>query len=225
MALIFTDQTILRSIFHAIREVVVGEGYLPDEKLYTDSPQDTAQWFIDKNTVKTTKGFFIDVFSESSARNKRMKDSVRIVLFLSRVYDGEIGAPARIISTQNVGAAKKYKAGFGPSKAANLIFAVHLIGSTSQQSYVLNAIISNALGTRSFIKRYDNPTELIFINQTSFGDLDNPMENLFEKVYYYTVPDIFLGDIRDGGDISEIKEITVEEEDRDNNHLDTIKVE
>lgn len=225
MELIKADQTILRSIYEAIRKEIVSNGYLPDADLYTDSLFDTEKYFQDRSAITQTKGFWIDLFSESSARNKGMKDSVRIVLFLSRVYDGEIGAPVNVITAQDAGAAKEFRLGLLPGKASNLIFAVHLLTSTSEQTFVLNAIISNALGQRNFIPVYDNlEGQPFYIEQTSFGDLDNPMENLQEKVYYYTVPDVFLGTPKPGREISAIKEVIVNVTDKGGDTLDTIDI-
>lgn len=214
LPLLQTDQIIARSIYHALREHVVEHGYLPDEDDYGDSASEAARWNQDVALIDATKGFHIDMFSESSARHKGMKNTPRIIIFLSNQFDGDIGAPPAGVLGRSITDPTKYRYGGLPSKSTSLVFAIHLMSINSKQSSILNSILANVLGNRAFIKYYNNlyPTQRLLCVQTSFADLDNAQENILEKAYFYRVPDVFLGAekiIRE--DVSPIKEITLEQ--------------
>jgi hypothetical protein len=212
LPLLGTDRILARSVYHILRKHVVAHGYLPDEKLYMDTEVD--RWNADIAQIDATKGFHIEMFNESSARHKGMKDNPRIIIFLSNIFDGEIGAPPEGILGPSTIDPTKFRSGYLPGQSAHLVFAIHLMSINSQQSSVLNSILSNVLGERRFIPYYDDPLQLpkIFIRRTSFSDLDNAMENILEKAYYYQISDVFLGaETITNDNVSPIKEIIVEQ--------------
>lgn len=214
LELLNTDQRIIRSIYLNVRKHIIEHGYYPDTSVYTDlkDPLQVADFNNKIKGIISTKGFYIDVYSESSARNKGKKEAPRIVMFLSRVYEGEIGAPPNMIMADPINLGN-YRSGALPGRASNIVLAVHLISSNSEQHFKLNSIISNVLGQRAYIELYDAAADELpfYVYQTSFADLDDPTENITEKVYFYTVPDVYLGDITVHRDnIKPIKEIRVD---------------
>jgi hypothetical protein len=224
--LILVDQIILRTLYTAFKEQIVAHGYAVDEDLYTDSPADIARWNADIAEIDRVKGWHIDLYSESSARHKGMKKHPKIILFLNRVFDGDIGSPQTntVPDPDNPG---KFIQQMIPGKSSNLIFAIHLQSVTSQQGFILNAILSNTIGQRKNFEFWGGnfPGRRFWAIQTSFGDLDNSQENIIEKAYFYTVPDIFLGSpvtIREN--ISPIKQITVETSDREGKEIDYLQI-
>lgn len=220
LRLLQTDLEIARSFYHALRKHVVEHGYLPDETQYEDTNADIIRWQQEIKNIDIIKGFHIDMFSESSARHKGMKNTPRMIIFLSNVFDGDIGAAPDGILGRSLTDPTQYRTGYLPGQSSHLVFALHLMGIDSKQSSVLNAIRANVLGQRGFIPHYDQvrfPDKHIFYRQTSFADLDNPQENILEKVYYYEVPDVFMGDeVVTRDNVSPIKEILLNQTLKDN---------
>lgn len=187
-----TDQELIRSVYHALRNCVVNSGYYPNVDNYDDSPEDFNRFKDDLQEIKDQKGFYIEVFSESSARFKGAKEAPRLVVCLGRSYPGTIGsnpnAVTRIAGSQN------FQVTALPSQATNIQIEVYLIAATSEQHYTLNAIKDEVLGERSFVPKYNDLEGTPFlVYQTGFYDLDDPAEGVIEKGYIYTAPDVFRG--------------------------------
>lgn len=218
LELLKTDQLIIRSIFHALRKHVIDHGYFPDVNEYGDTDTDVTLYQEHLKHIQKTKGFYIETFSESSARNKRSKDAPRIVVSLDRTYSGEIGAPPSQLF--KVGK-DRWRSGSLPGRSANINISVALISHNSEQHYTLNSIKDNVLGERGFLPLYNDKTAApFFIQQISYMDMDDPADNITERVYVYQVPDLFLGDnrvIRDN--IVPINQIDVDIKDNPSDHL------
>lgn len=196
MALLKIDQRVIRSIFTALRQYAVELGYYPDTSIYDNptAPDQIADFKNKLREITNTKGFYIDFFSESSARNKGEKIAPRMVIAIERAYNGEIGAPPSQILAGTVPGT--FKTGSLPGQAANLNIGVYCISHNSEQTYVLNGIKDDILGQRNYIYLYDAPEEQPFyIYQTAYYNLDDPVENITERAYIYTVPDLYLGNI------------------------------
>lgn len=99
-----------------------------------------------------------------------------------------------------------------PGTTTELVVSVWLISHNSDQTYILNGIKDNVLGEKNYIYLYDSPIQPFYVYRSgSSQNHDDPTENVRERAYLYTVPDLFLGDnrvIRDN--IAPIKQITVE---------------
>lgn len=205
------QERITRSIYKAFEKKVIELGYLPDISTFPDTAQGDLDFLAAKEAIKQDKGFYIDVFSHSSARAKFEKECPRIVLFLSRVFEGEIGAPSSKMWQLDL-TSSTYKAGIVPSQSSNLIFALHILSNKTNQDVLLTSILSNVTGgSRGFIEFYDEPGRRFFLKHTSYNDLQDPMENIIEKAYFYTVTDIWMADtIILPGSLKPIKEIKVE---------------
>lgn len=192
--LILADQKIVRSIFHALRNYAIELGYYPNMSDYPNlkTPEAIAAYKARLNNIRNTKGFYIDFFSESSARNKGEKIAPMIVVSLDRSFNGDIGAPPEMIMAGEIEGT--FRNGTMPGRAANLIIAVYLISHNSTQTYVLNGIKDNILSERGYIPFYDDPTlDPIYAYRTGYYNLDDPTENITERAYLYTVPDVYLG--------------------------------
>jgi hypothetical protein len=190
------DKLIMDSIFQAIMDYTVELGYTVDTSAFPDDPtkDDVLEYQSQIQAIKTIKGYDIKVFGESSARYKGRETAPRIVIFQSRVLPGDIGAPVHTIITQDADDASKYAQGFLPPQAQVIIAAIHLISANSTQLYLLNQILGKVIGQRRYLP-FKSGGGRFFIEQTSFGDLDDPIEQIMEKVYFFTIPDIYIGDI------------------------------
>src|SRR5690606_1258207 len=153
----FLDRLILRSIFHKLRQYTIDLGYFPDISQYGDNPTPAqiADYKAQLLQIKNDKGFYIELFSESSSRHKGEKECPRIVVSLDRSFNGEIGAPPnQIIKNEGLGT---YSKGALPGQSANIIVAVYLISHNSEQTYILNGIKDNVIGERNYISFYGLP--------------------------------------------------------------------
>lgn len=192
------DKLIMDSLYTAIQSYVFTLGY--DVNMANFAPGGPNEGDIDaynsqSQAIKDSKGFQVLTFSQSSARYKGGEFAPRIVLFQSRTLPGDIGAPVHVISTQDKNNAELYQEGFLVPQAMNMIIAIHLISANSTQHYLLNQIIAWVIGQRRYIPYNDTSGEKFFIFQSSFSDLDDPFENIIEKGYFYTVPDVYLGEM------------------------------
>ena len=226
MALTDPIQTrVQRSIYHALRKEVVRLGYLPDIELYPETNQGNEDFRLAKEVIATTKGYFIDLFGHSSARAKFDKKCPRIVVFMSRIYEGDIGAsPAKIWAKDPEN--NKYKSGQVPAQASNLIFAIHILSNKTSQDVLLNRIVSNVLGQKGFVKYYDEPESDFFIFNSSYNDLEDSQENIIERAYYYTVKDIFMGEVKtDDIELTPIERIDLTIKTNENDNGETITIQ
>lgn len=190
-----TQTKVQRSIFHALRKKVVELGYSPNIDLYGNTPADKIAFDAASLAIRNIKGFVVELYSESSARSKYAKDNPRIVVSVSRVYNGDVGAPPGLIHIpQTINGVLSYKSGILPSQSSNIVFSIYLLSKKTKEEILLNDVLSKVLGTRKYIPYYDNPTEHFFIQQTTFNDLDDTIENIMEKAYTYTVSDIYIAD-------------------------------
>lgn len=209
------DARVVDSIFKHIQKTTIDQGYMPDVDTFGDTELEAQRYALAIEAVQLDKGFHIEVFNQSSARRKAAKKTARFVVYLSRVYDGEIGAGVEAIMSNDVNEAGKYESGFLPTKTSSLVIAIHLITSVSQQFYVLNSILGRSIAQRRYLNYYDKATNTYLADkrflaeQTSYNDLDDALEGVFEKVFYYTVPDIYLDNKQVTKEVTPINQITV----------------
>ena len=192
MALSTLQERIERSLYHTLRNICVDEGYTPDITAlgagpYTEANQ--ATWDTLKATIVSTKGFCIEIFSNS--QTKGTKDVPRIVIVPRRTLPGDIGSPMQPYVTNNPEAPASLVKMSLPLEASHFYYDVHLITKTAQQDRVLHGILAKAFAKKRYIPYYDDPTELFFIKQTSDYDLPDPTEGIKEQVYTYELPDLF----------------------------------
>lgn len=189
-----------RSIFEKIRQILVGEGYLPDitdEVRYPRNPNGSftaianANWEADLTTIRNTKGFAIELFNYSSPDAKGTKKVPRIVIETDRSMPSELGAPAAAYTLVDPDNDEQFLKQPLPYKASTFYFNVHLVGNTSRQMRILNAVLAKALDNVKYIPYYTEPTQLFFIQQTGYFEVPGQQEGLEEKVYQFEVPDLF----------------------------------
>lgn len=201
------------TVFEVLRKGVVALNYSPDIYLYPDTKAGDDQFLADRKAINNTKGFYIELFNQSSARNKYEKKAPRIVVFTYRIYGGDIGLPpGNIYEKTNEGT---FKVTNSPSLSSNVVIAIHLISNRTDQDLVLNKILINALDTRKWLELYDQPGKRFYIEQTSYVDAEDPIENILERIYMYTIRDVVLADDRVvGTEVKPISNITVDIENK-----------
>lgn len=217
--LIQWDTVIVSSIYKNIQNEVIAQGYMPDVNTFGTTQAEAVRYLASRQTVIGSLGFEIEVFNDSSARRKAKKQSPRIVIYLSKTYPGDIGAPTHSIISNDVNiSGPKFTAGIMPQQATNLSIAIHLISSVSKQKSILSSILANSIGQRKYLPYWDLVDNVsidrppFLAEQISCIDADYPVEGVFEKIYNYTVPDIYLSGMANTYPVSEIKYIQIQAE-------------
>lgn len=195
MALPLADvqDIIERSIFEAIRKVIVVEGYLPDITVYLPVNQITYDaWVNDVKNVVTAKGFCIEIFGPGSNQSKYQKKIPRIVIQTRRFLPGEIGTPPEgFYQLQDDNTFRQVKT--APT-TSNMQIDIRLVSKSQIQDRIMHAIIGKALTTRKFIQIYtdlNNPIAKFFLRQVGYNDYNELDEGVMERVYTYEVPDVY----------------------------------
>lgn len=212
MALQNTTQVVARSIYEVIRNLLVREGYWPDEGSpnYPDTPTGLANWQAALQNIHTTRGFIIEPFGVSTAEPKGAKKVPRIVILQKRNLPGNIGNPPNPEMAPDPNSNGRVWA-IAPPLSKFIHFEVHLIANTAEQIWILEAILEEAFAARAFVPYYNQPDETFFIRQQSFYDIPDPIEGVSQKVYSYEVTDMYLSPSRIiQSAVVPIKEITVE---------------
>lgn len=212
MALNNVQERVERSIYEAIRKVLVSEGYLPDITTFQPStlPNQTS-YDAAVDAVQVAKGFAADVFGTGSQLSKGEEKVPRIVIITRRIMPGDIGTwinPQYSRNPLNPDAIIKTKA---PYKSTDMHIDISTVAGNAKQDRFLHAIIAKALGgAMGFVDVYDTTSnEKFFIKQFNYYDLPDNEKGIQKRVYSYEVPDLYLTDGITSS-VSFIKEITVE---------------
>ena len=202
-----------RSLFEAIRKVLVLEGYIPDINdtlTYGTEPYsevNQATWNTALSNIVSTKGFAVEAFNHSVT--KGIKKVPRIAIIPRRTLPGDIGAPNQPYYINSPTDPKNIVKRTLPFESSHFYMDIHIISGAAKQDRVLNAVLSKALGTKKFIPYYDELPEKFFVRQYNYYDIPDPIEGQEEKVYGYEIPDLF--DVADEYEsVPLISEITAE---------------
>lgn len=214
------QQRVERSIFENLRKTIVVQGYIPDitdtvrypsvNGLFTIEAQ--KNWDIDLKTITVTKGWALEIFGVSSAFQKGLKRTPRVVIVPKRIMPGDVGFQpgfgyGDFGDPNNPGDFNKYPL---PDTSANMHFDIHLISSSQEQSRFLNMLISTVLGIRKYLTFEDNANERFFIKHYNYYDVSDNNDGEEENVYSYEVQDLYLFPDSTPVRIKPIKQVTIE---------------
>jgi hypothetical protein len=193
MALSRAQERLERSLFEAIRKVLVAEGYLPDitnTARYPEPFNNAAQanWEADLNTVAGDKGFAVEAFNHS--QTKGLKKVPRIVIIPRRSMPGDIGYPMDGMIIQNPNDPLTYVRAEFPYESSHFNIDIHLVSASAKQDRILNAVLASAFGMKKYVPYYDDDSDRFLIRQYNYLDLPDPLEGIEEKVYSYEIPDV-----------------------------------
>lgn len=193
-------QTIVeRSIFEAIRLIVVKYSYAPDISdtiTYPSTPAGQIAFNTAQKSIKDNMGFSIGVYGHSSSQDKGKRNTPRIVIIPRRIMPGSIGnpiGPSFKYNPTDPAAILKYNK---PFDSSDLDLDIHLVSSDEIQDRIIHSILNEAIGARNFVKVLgsQNPNEKFFIKQISYNDIPDTIDGEEEKVYSYEIPDLYLFD-------------------------------
>ena len=209
------QEIIERSIFEAIRLVIVKYGYAPDiadSINYPQTPTGQANFNTAQANIKTSKGFAIGLYGHSSSQDKGVRATPRICIIPRRIMPGSIGSPVGGFYKYDPLDPKTIIKVILPLDSADIDLDIHLVSSSEIQDRVMHSILNEAIGARNFVKVYNslNPNEKFFIKQISYNDIPDTIDGEEEKVYSYEIPDLYLFDGMSLGPVSPITQIHID---------------
>lgn len=193
------EELLERSIFHAVRELTVAEGYAPDIKLYdvANANDVTAKAAADafeaaKVVIEGNKGFVVDIFGAGNNQNRGQKKVPRIVIDTKSFQPGTLGGDTTPLYELIEGV---YVKSSPQSLASDFFYNVYIVCNNIKELRILTAIVSQALPRRGYIKTYlDNtiqPFGNILVRFLSNSDSPDLPEGILEKIFSYESPDVF----------------------------------
>lgn len=216
------QEVIERSVFEAIRKQCVAKGYTPDiadTLTYPDTPAGYTQYQTDLQAiwsqVPPDPTFPIEIFSNANNEYTGQKKAPRIVIVSQDFLPGALGGDSTRIYQRDTDS-DPYTALVLPPQSADFHLNIHLVSQTVEQQRILNAILSNAIPRRGYIKRYTvagDDLEFsgnLFIKNFGYVDVPGLYDGMMEKVFRYEVSDVWETECVEDGTFAEIQEINVD---------------
>lgn len=198
MALIANIEKVERSLFHAMRLLLVSEGYLPDitnTGLYPDNDTGVAAFKAALAAIKAgSKGFAIEIFGVGSNQKKYSVAIPRIVILEEQRLPGSLGG-GPIIGYDpivNSNSVVSYDVATLPPQTKDFTYKISLVYQTAEQGRIMSQILALALPARGYVKIWQTSTnEKIFVRQSGFSETSFTEEGYREAGYMYTVEDVW----------------------------------
>jgi len=194
MALI--QEIIERSIFEAIRLLLVADGHTPDitnTSIFPNTPEGYRAYLATLKHIRDTRGYAIEVFGTSNPDDKGTKDLPRITLQTSAFLPGEVGIDTTPFPTWNP-ETNKYDLYSYDSRTYDLFIDCNVSAKTQAQLRVLMDVVHRALPLMGYLPFYNDPVgipnDTFFMQATAFQPLVSPVDGVLEYNYRYEVPDV-----------------------------------
>lgn len=214
------EDIVTKSIFHAVRERLVSEGYLFDLVAIdydnpTDTPEETKlktdEYEQGMKDIANTKGYAIELFSFSNSQTKGYKKVPRIVIDIQFIIPGNLGNE---VAKYYEKTGNYYISKQSQPILSDLTFMVYAVGNSAKQMVVMNQLILQSLPTRGYIKLYSEDfkfSQNLFVDLIDKGKTDGLQEGTIERWFKYQIPDITEIDERIISDnIAPINDINLE---------------
>jgi len=212
--LIQVEERIQRSIYEAIRVELVARGYLPDisdNLLYPNTKAGQEAFQQAMSDITDARGFCVELFSTGALKARGLKKVPRIVIQKGRLLPGDIGSSVGN-SYQPDGAGGFIKVEL-PPHSTNMFLSIHLVSNEEGQDRVMNNVIGNAISVRRYLPLLDAVefTDRFLILQVGYNENNDMDEGIMERIYEFSVPDLYITEKKEVGIISAITEITLEQ--------------
>lgn len=212
MATILNDiyEVVDRSIYEAIRLILVEHGYLPDISntvLFPNNPTGVTNWDNAINAIVAAKGFAIELFGSGSSDAKYNKKVPRIVYIPKRIKPGDLGGNMGKYYEKD---GNNFKALSQPPSITDYQFEISLVAKNSEQLRVMDSVISIVLSRRGYIKLYNDNTQEFFVVQNGYRDYPDADYGLLEYIYAFEARDLWDRIEESPTPVSPLKEITIE---------------
>lgn len=192
-----TEELIQLTIYHAIREMLVAEGWLPDIMNFdVENPDDTVASNAAKayqaamKQIATTKGFCIELLPFSSNQAKGYKKVPRIVIDTLQFLPSFIGNDTQVNYELQ---GEYYIRTQSESLLSDLDFNVYAVGNDSKQMRIMNNLITQVLPKRGYIKKWNQqflPSGNFFVKLLDAQKDDDLPEGVMERIFRYQIPEV-----------------------------------
>lgn len=210
--MISSQEIIERSIYSALLKTLTFLGYSLDPMDYYPVTDENKKKFTsDKEFIKNTKGFFIDLFGVGNNQSRGIKECPRITLEAKGFMPGDIGLPKQIMEKVE----DSYFVSEFPFEAIDQYIDIHLVANNQNEMRLLHTILFSSIPQRGYIKPYhleEIPFDgNIFLEVANFYDIPDTDKGIMEKVYEFNVKDSILTELINKSEdtISPIKVIEV----------------
>lgn len=185
-----------RSIFELLRKKVVLKGFLPDIVANPTS----AQYKAAKDILRASTPL-IDVCGVGYAEDRNEKSINKIVISRVSSDRGALGGwgLSYFEEYQNVQGDTRFKKYSLPDQQRSINYQIRIISTSARFDRIMDTIVTGTLGMNRQHKGVandgsdtDKTFDMLFI-----GDADVSIPEVWERVYSYRVPDIFIGEEED----------------------------
>lgn len=232
-ALSDTQEKVERSVFEVLRLALVEYGYLPDVTTFPNNAAGESAYNAAKKSIKTSKGFCIELFGVGSQKDKYLKKVPRIVISRRRFSpSSEIGAPSNYYfesgGTLSDGTQKNYIKKRGINNILEGYYDIIISNSQAKADRVMNAIAHQVLPGIGYIPYHGNTADgkvnerffMDFVGQYENHDDEDGVHNYFLT---YRIPDLCLfNPITIDSDTAPIKCITLDTLSASGSNLSTL---
>lgn len=210
------EQELERSIYHAIRLVLVEYGYLPDILQFDISNSNSTIALAAQEAyqdaiaiIKNDKGYAIEVFNYNTSQGHGTLKVPRIVIETQAFLPGQLGADTspQYVKQED----KSFKKLTGASTTSDFYYNIRLIANSVKQIRTLHGIMIQAIPRRGYIKWYSDeelrPNHNLLTRYISHNEENYLQEGIIEKVFRYEIPDAYEKDLKEIGDTPNISDI------------------
>jgi hypothetical protein len=183
-------QTLIeRSIYEAIRLVLVATGYTPDISLFPETPEGTEDYFNYLDQIQEEKGFAIELFGFSPPESKGVSKLPQIVLVSESFIPGDVGmedSPIYIPEDED-----HFSKVLVDPLAYNLMYSCYLYAPSTESFRVLRNTLHLALKPFQYIPIIGT-SEVVLSVATGASSKTNYREGGLDTTYSYYVPDVLF---------------------------------
>jgi len=188
MALPLIFEEIERSLYEAIRVIAVAEGYTPDVENFVNNEAGYDAYMLELASIKSSKGFAIEVFNNSQPEQKGMIETSRISIAHGGTPSGDIGLPVQK-DYENHGQTQGLVV--GTTMTNFYMYDVYLTCRNLKEFRVTQGIVMQALPSRSWINFINQDPEDRFLNIMTAGYASpSELRGVKEFTYSYYIPDV-----------------------------------
>lgn len=199
-----------RSIFKAISDKLVAEGYAVDRSVPGILLDETA-WRAAEQAIIDDKGFVVEIFGASTNHELTEKKLPRVVYTPQRLLPGDIGnayGPTYELNTVT----DTYEKTIGPLQTSNYLFKIGIHGKNAQEYRLMHSAIASVIAHKEYIPFYNDADKYIMLQQYAYQDDPDLRKGTKDGYYFYKVVDIYEGDDKVLDNLAPIAQIDMEGE-------------
>lgn len=177
-----------RTLYELIRLNLVTRGYLPDFLSYPNNPIGKSQYEAAKQTIKNSKGFYIELKGSSDQDSRGNKYIPRIVILPQEPSNSETIGMDTSRDYILTGDGKYDETKYPQNAMVDHFININLVSETTTQRRLLSYIVDSCIPKMGYVRDYLNLGPLLIenIGRSVLDDNDN---GLFERALSYKIAD------------------------------------